>query len=247
MTRDPHILLLGGSLEARLLAEALTARDLAYTVWLSEAPRGAAPLPQVPQLRPFASGDAMCVEIVQRGFTAVLDASHAFDRTVSEQGAMVTRILGLPYLRVERPAWDMSEPQRWHHLPSVAQANSVILQGARVFCTTGWDSLPDYAEFRGEVLMLRQTRRHTRAAVYPFVELVFGNPPFDAAYEAALFSELRVDLLICRNLGGEASRPKLDAAAALGIDVILIDKPAAPTGVHTVSEIKAALDWVDAL
>ena len=247
MIRDPHILVLGGSLEARHLAEALTARDLAYTVWLSEAPRGPALLPQVPQLRQFTDSATLREEIVQGGYTAVLDASHAFDHLVTEQGSTAASTLGLPYLRVERPAWDMSEQPRWDHLPSVRQANAVIPQGARVFCATGWDSLPDYAGFHGEILMLRQTRRHTRAAPHSFVELVFGDPPFDAAHEEALFSKLRVDLLICHNLGGKASRPKLDAAAALGIDVILIDKPAAPVGVRMVSEIKAALDWVDAL
>lgn len=92
--------------------------------------------------------------------------------------------------------------------------------------------------------MLRQTRRHTRPAPYPFVELVFGDPPFSVEDEQAVFQDLNIDTLICRNLGGRASRPKLDAATALGINVILIDRPLPPEGMQAVEDIETALDWV---
>lgn len=247
MNASPHILLLAGSFEARHLAEQLTARGLRYTAWLSEAPRGSAMMPQVPLLRRFADGDAMHAAIVKGGFTAVMDASHTFDRSVTYQAVAAARLLGLPYLRLERPAWQTEGKARWHSAVDVAAANARIASGARVFCATGWESLPDYAGFAGDVLLLRQTRRHTRAAPYPFVELVFGDPPFTAAEEQALFSSLAVDTLICRNLGGTASRPKLDAADALGLEVILIDRPAAPSGTLSVTDGDAAVEWVQRL
>ena len=73
---------------------------------------------------------------------------------------------------------------------------------------------------------------------------VFGDPPFDVAQEQALFQDLAVDLLICRNLGGLPSRPKIDAARKLGLPVILIDRPAPPKGAQVVSSIEAVLAWV---
>lgn len=247
MTQGLHILLLGGSSEARLLAETLSALEIAYTVWLSEAPRGPAPLPQVPQLRRFPDVAAMQDEMAQGGFTAVLDASHVFDPATTEQGYSAACALGLPYLRIERPAWNINAYPRWKSVPSVSQANTCIGKGARVFCATGWDSLPEYSGFLGDVLMLRQTRRHDRAVSSPYVELVFGDPPFDAASEVALFEKLGVDLLVCRNLGGTGSWPKLEAADVLGLDVILIDRPAVTDGLHVVDRVEAALSWLDAL
>ena len=247
MMHDPHILLFGGSYEAQLLAQALTARGVAYTMWLFEAPRGPASLPQVPHLRRFKDAMEMKAEIAQSGFSAVLDASHAFDQVTTAQAYAAAQLLGLPYLRVERAAWDLSGHKRWNAAPNVPKATAMIAKGARVFCATGWDSLPDYAEFCGEVLMLRQTRKHSRTAPYSFVDLVFGDPPFDVESEVALFSELRVDLLICRNLGGEGSRPKLQAAETLGIDAIVIDRPETPSGIEIVHQIEAAIAWVDAL
>lgn len=243
MASSPHILLLAGSFEARRVAEALSAQGMSYDAWLSEAPRGPAPLPQVPRLLRFKTVDAMMAQMRDAGFTAVLDASHVFDRRVTQHAFAAADQLGLPYLRLERPAWETAGKPKWKTATDVSAANAMIGPGARVFCATGWDSLPDYNPFQGEVLMLRQTRRHTRPAPYPFVELVFGDPPFSAEQEQALFLAQRVDTLICRNLGGQASRPKLDAAAALDLDVILIDRPTAPSGLPTVADIDAAVAW----
>jgi precorrin-6A/cobalt-precorrin-6A reductase len=53
-----------------------------------------------------------------------------------------------------------------------------------------------------------------------------------------------VEYLICRNLGGLPSRPKVDAALALGMKTILIDRPAAPKGSVVVADIAGVLAWV---
>lgn len=247
MNEKQKVLLLAGSFEARRVAEALSARGLVYDAWLNEPPRGAAPMPQIPLLRQFASAEQMQQAIAQGGYGAVLDASHVFDRSVTQMAFAAARRLGLPYLRLERPAWEIAGHARWRQAADVAQANAMIMPGQRVFCATGWDSLPDFAAFAGEKLLLRQTRRHARPAPLPHVELVFGDPPFTAAQEQALFARLRVDVLICRNLGGAASRPKLDAAEALDLEVILVARPEAPEGLPQVAGIDAALAWLGTL
>lgn len=247
MIETRKILLLAGSLEARRVAEALSAQGVLYDAWLSEAPRGTAPLPQIPQLRRFGDAAEFEQAVLGGGYRAVLDAGHGFDRSVTGQAYDSATALGLPFLRLERPAWAMAEGLQWRRAADAAEACAMMPPHARVFCALGWDSLPDFAAFKGDVLMLRQTRRHTREVPYSFVELVFGDPPFSVADEIALFGELQVDMLVCRNLGGEASHTKLDAAAALGLEVVLIDRPALPEGVPVVSQVQAALDWVAAL
>lgn len=229
------------------MAESLSNKGVTYDAWLSEAPRGDARMPQVPLLRRFDGPDKMRNAVAQGGYTAILDASHVFDRSVTQQAVFAADVLGLPYLRLERPPWETDGHPNLRSATNVAAANAMIGQGARVFCATGWDSVPEYAGFKGEELMVRQTRRHARPAPFPFVKLVFGDPPFSAADEQALFTELEIDTLICRNLGGPASRPKLDAAQALGLDVILIERPRAPGGIPTVADIHSALKWAEAL
>lgn len=177
----------------------------------------------------------------------MLDAGHAFDRQTTRHAAVAADALDIPYLRVERPAWDLQTQPRWRRARDVKAANALIAPKARVFATTGWDSLPDYSGFRGEVLMLRQTRQHTRPPPFAFVEMVFGAPPFSARDEQELFLERRIDTLVCRNLGGSASRPKLDAAKAIDMRVILIDRPPLPASLPIVPHVEDALDWVRAL
>ena len=229
------------------MAQALTQAHISYEAWISEAPRGMAPMAQIPQLKRFAAGTEMQAAIAQSGFSAVIDASHGFDAATTGHAQAATDALGLPYLRIARAIWSADGLANVRCVTDVAQANARVPRNARVFCATGWDSLADYAGFAGDVLMLRQTRRHSRPAPYPFVELVFSDPPFTVESEQALFQSLRVDMLICRNLGGTASRPKLDAACALGLEVVLIDPPVCTLKAPTVSEIEKAMDWVDGL
>ncbi|QUJ77815.1 precorrin-6A/cobalt-precorrin-6A reductase [Sulfitobacter albidus] len=240
MGPSSHILLLSGSFEARRVAEGLAAAGVRFTAVLSEAPRGPSLMPQPPVLRRFEDASALAAFVREAGVTAVLDASHVFDRRLTAQAVAACAQLSLPYLRLERPAWPTDPP----HCTSAPDAHAAFAAaGARVFAATGWDSLPAMQRFGGEVVFLRQTRRHDRPAPVPFVTLSFGDPPFDTAQERALFAELRIDTLIARNLGGTASRPKIDAARALGIRTILIDRPALPAEITITSAPERAIAW----
>ena len=53
--------------------------------------------------------------------------------------------------------------------------------------------------------------------------------------------------LVTKNSGGDMTRPKLDAAAALGVAVVMVERPALPEGVTTVSTVDDAAEWVRSL
>ncbi|MCX7559529.1 precorrin-6A/cobalt-precorrin-6A reductase [Sulfitobacter sp. F26204] len=240
-----HILLLAGSAEARQIAVALTDRGIALRTVLSEPPRGANPMPvpfevvsdPTPQLMIGAASDAI----------AILDASHGFDGRMTELGHAAALQLDLPFVTLSRPIWEVCGEEHWHRAADVSAAMAMIAPSERVFSATGWQSLPEYAGFKGACLMVRQTSPHDRPPPFEFVELVFGKPPFTVSGERTLFQELAVDTLIARNLGGIPSRPKLDAARELGLKVILIDRPKAPRGIQVVHNIADALQWVEKL
>lgn len=247
MTRKIHLLLLAGSAEARALSTAL--RDLPVEVGslVSEPSRPTQKDAQAAEFRRFSGVNDMVIYLRDRGIEAILDASHGFDGALTDQASHAARALKLPYLRLDRPPWDVAEHPRWRSVGDVAAAMPLIAPGARVFSATGWASLPDYRNFPGSVLLLRQTRHHARPAPFPFVEPVFGLPPFTKASETQLFEEMGVDVLICRNIGGVPSRAKLEAAKALGLDVILVDRPTPPAGLRSVATVDEALEWVRTL
>lgn len=247
MNEPLNLLLLAGTAEARLLGNALATLPLRAHAVITEPPRGKLPMQIGQELRRFRDADELVGYLREGGFGAIVDASHGFDGSVTRTGVEAARLLGLPHLRLARPIWDAGENPRWRAAPDVRTAMQMIPPGARVFSATGWDSLPAYAEFPGARLLLRQTRGRARPMPFDFVEPVFGLPPFTVHSERQLFEGMGVDIVICRNLGGDASRPKLDAAIQLGLDVILIDPPAAPEGMQTVHTVDAALRWARAL
>ena len=235
------LLLLAGTAEARQLARALTQAGHRVTAWLTEPPRGGNPMPMAFEMRD--AGDAAALRRDMAGFDAVLDLSHGFDAGLSHAGYAAATSLGKPFVSFSRPVWPLDNPLLQSAL-DVTTAARAVPPAARVFAATGWASLPAFQPFKGARLMLRQTSRHDRAAPYDFVDLIFGEPPFTVESETALFRDLGVDLLICRNLGGQASRPKVDAALSLGLPVILIDRPPLPKSAPCLTDLDAMLDWV---
>ncbi|MEQ5828803.1 precorrin-6A/cobalt-precorrin-6A reductase [Sulfitobacter sp. NFXS29] len=236
-----NLLLLAGTAEARQLGLALAEAGHRVTAWLTEPPRGSNPMPMAFEMRDPDDTTALLRDMA--GFDAVLDLSHGFDAVLSHAGFAAAAALNKPCVSFARPGWALDDPLL-RSVSDVPAAASAVPPGARVFAATGWASLPQFLPFKGTRLMLRQTSRHDRPAPYDFVDLIFGDPPFTVATETALFRDLGVDLLICRNLGGTASRPKVDAALALGLPVILIAKPRLPEGAQCLTDLGAMMDWV---
>lgn len=240
-----NILLLAGSAEARQIARALGPRDLRLRALVSEPPRGPDPMPIPCRMHPFDDPASLAEQM--QDVDAVIDASHGFDGTMTEVGFAAAGIADVPFVTLTRPVWEVSEHPKWRSARDLRAAMPMIPAGARVFAATGWTSLPACARFPGDRLLLRQTVPHDRPPPFDFVDLIFGEAPFTPASETALFKALHVDMLICRNLGGLPSRPKLEAAKALDLPVILIDRPARPEGAAAVQGVQAVLDWVEAL
>jgi precorrin-6A/cobalt-precorrin-6A reductase len=242
MEQAGHILLLAGSAEARRIAVALQEQGREVRAVMSEPPRGAEPMPVRFEVCANASQDRIAQ--AAQGARAIIDASHGFDGHMTQVGHGAAVAGGLPFVTLSRPVWDAGEDPLWQSATDVAAAMPLIAPPERVFSATGWASLPEYRAFKGACLMLRQTTAHQRAVPFDFVEPVFGTAPFSVADEIALFKERRVDVLIARNLGGLPSRPKLEAAKALRLRVILIDRPALRAGVRVVDSVDAVMAWV---
>jgi precorrin-6A/cobalt-precorrin-6A reductase len=75
--------------------------------------------------------------------------------------------------------------------------------------------------------------------------LILARGPFTIDGETALLRAHGIDHLVTRASGGSATVAKLDAARSLGLPVILIERPAPPSG-NTAESVDAALDWLAA-
>ncbi|MBV6638169.1 MAG: precorrin-6A/cobalt-precorrin-6A reductase, partial [Mameliella sp.] len=67
--------------------------------------------------------------------------------------------------------------------------------------------------------------------------------PFTPDGDRALMQEHGIDLVVSKNAGGSGASAKLDAARALNIPVMMIDRPALPDR-HEVATPTEVLDWL---
>ena len=239
-----RVLLLGGTAEARALAE-----TLAGDVDLVSSLAGRVPDPKLPvgevRIGGFGGAEGMRRWLRDSGVQAVVDATHPYAATITAHAAEVCADLGLPHLVLARPAW---QPGDAILVKSDIEAAATVEQKgcSRVFLTTGRSGVRAFRDIDAWFLIRAVTAPDTQSLPRRH-ELVLSRGPYRYDDEVALLAEHRVDCLVTKNSGGDMTRPKLDAAAALGVAVVMVERPVLPDGVTTVSTVDDAADWVRSL
>lgn len=238
---DP-VFVLGGAAESVALARDLTDAGCAVVLALEAPPRSGGPLPDVPICDIGSDEAALSDQLTQTGARAVVDATHPFS-DVPARAWPLCRALGLPYMRLRRPPWEPGPGDRWTIVADTAHAARLLPSGARVFVTTGRNSLDGFAGLRDGHLFVRQLGAPRPVPDMRNATFRFETGPFTVAQEQATFSELGITALVCNNSGGTTSRSKLDAARALGLSVYLRARPDTAPDAAEVTSVTAARDW----
>ncbi len=227
------LLILGGTAEARELAAALGGRAI-----LSLAGVTKRPLATPHRLGGFGGAAGLAAYLSAAKISAVIDATHPFATQMSRHAAQATEQTGLPLLRLQRPEWPISPD--WQLAADLPMAAARLPAGARVFLSVGSRSLAPFLH-RRDIWFL--TRCIEPPGHSPHGEVLLAHPPFTLAAETALLKAHKITHLVSKNAGGGATRAKLDAAKALGIEVIMVNRPQLP-GAFEVASVARALNWV---
>ena len=236
-----RVLLLGGTAEARALAAVLQPDVDVVSSLAGRVPDPALPVGTV-RIGGFGGVDGMRRWLVDSGVDAVVDATHPFAGTITAHAAAVCGQLRLPHLVLARPAWPAGDAIVVDS--DVEAADTVVRQGYwRVFLTTGRSGVGAFVDVDAWFLIRAVTapEAHTLPRRH---RIVLSRGPYSYDDELALLREHAIDVLVTKNSGGDMTRPKLDAAAALGVPVVMVDRPQLPEGVNTVSTVEEAAAWV---
>lgn len=220
-------LLLGGTTEARQLAEALDARtDIDATLSLAGATSSPARLALPVRRGGFGGVDGLMRYLNTNGVDRVIDATHPFAARISENAAAACRARGIPLWRIQRPAWRAASGDDWHDVANAdIAAERLAGFGRRVFLSIGARSLAPFEAVADKHWIVRSIEAPEPPPAFDHWTLIRARPPFAYADELALLETQRVDVLVSKNSGGSATRAKLDAARTLAIPVLMIARP----------------------
>jgi precorrin-6A/cobalt-precorrin-6A reductase len=236
-----RVLLLGGTSEGRALAARLQPDVDVVSSLAGRVPDPALPVGEV-RIGGFGGAEGMRRWLVDSKVDAVVDATHPYAATITAHAAAVCDELGLPHLLLARPAWP---PGDAIVVDSDAEAAKTVTteRYSRVFLTTGRTGTAAFADVDAWFLIRAVTAPDPDTLPRDH-QLVLSRGPYQYDDELALLRDHRIEALVTKNSGGQMTRPKLDAAAALGIAVVMVDRPPLPGGVTTVSTVDDAAAWV---
>ncbi|MFJ3883181.1 cobalt-precorrin-6A reductase [Streptomyces sp. NPDC090077] len=240
-----HVLILGGTTEARRLAEAL-ARETPYRVTTSLAGRVAAPVlpPGETRIGGFGGVEGLAAWITGHGVTHVVDATHPFAERMSFHAAEAEALTGVPLLALRRPGWTPGPGDDWTFADTLAGAAAVLPSlGDRAFLTTGRMGLHAFAHLTDTWFLVRSVDPPA-APVPPRLEVLLARGPFGLADERELLARHRIDVLVTKDSGGDATSPKLTAAREAGIPVLVVRRPPVPEHVARAASVEAVLGWL---
>jgi len=185
--------------------------------------------------------------LVASGARALIDATHPYAGTISQQLIALSRELDIEYLRYERPstllagapaqcADNTREGASAFELCASPEhaAQRAIAQGQRIFLATGSKDLaaflqaPGAADKKWFVRITAEPDFIQRAIELgvPRSQICAMQGPFSQAFNTALWQDWQIDCVVTKD-SGEAGGfdAKAAAAAALGIPLLVIERP----------------------
>ncbi|MFG3248024.1 cobalt-precorrin-6A reductase [Streptomyces sp. NPDC048187] len=233
-----HVLILGGTTEARRLAERLAAEALpGLRVTNSLAGRVASPRTPPGDVRVggFGGAEGLAAWLREHMVDLLIDATHPFAGTISFNAARAAATAHVPLLALRRPGWEPVDGDVWHETGSLAEAAALLpALGRRVFLTTGRTDLSAFAPLADLWFLIRSV--DAPEPPYPSrTEVLLDRGPFTLDGERELLRRHRIDVLVTKDSGGAATAPKLAAAREAGVPVVVVRRPPAPEGVPVVT------------
>ncbi len=171
--------------------------------------------------------------LVDNQAKVLIDATHPYADKISEQLIDLSHNLGLPYIRYERPSeFDVDAITLCSSTGKAAE--HAIKTGQRIFLSTGSKDLAAFLQAPGA----NDKQWFVRVTAEPYFirkALELGIPqsnicamqgPFSQAFNTALWSDWNIDCIVTKDSGAAGGyRAKADAAKALGIPLLVIQRP----------------------
>ncbi|MDJ0362185.1 cobalt-precorrin-6A reductase [Rhodococcus sp. H29-C3] len=243
-----RVLVLGGTSESRELAARLSGDDrfdfvtsLAGRVRDPKLPLGTS------RVGGFGGADGLTRWLHDHEIDAMVDATHPFASTISNNAAIAAARFRIPLLGLHRTPWSSRPGDQWLEVFTPGEAAAAIPADAgRVLLTIGRQEVAAFAAVESSWFLIRSI--DPPDPVLPIHhELLLARGPFDIDAEIELMRRRGIDAVVSKNSGGVMTEAKITAARELGIPVIMIARPTVPPDRRVVHTVDDVLAWLDSL
>jgi len=220
-------------------------RDLDVT--LSLAGRTIHPVPHPVPLRVggFGGAEGLADHLNGEGVDRLIDATHPYATVISENAAHAAKLTGVPLLALRRPPWTAIAGDRWTDVADADAAARALGSAPRnVFLALGRNEIAVFEAAPQHRYLVRSVDPVEPPLAVPQAVYIQARGPFSEADDRALIAAHAIDVVVSKNSGGSGAYGKIAAARALGIEVILLRRPALPD-VAAVTTIDEAVAWLD--
>jgi precorrin-6A/cobalt-precorrin-6A reductase len=240
-----RVLILGGTTEARRLAERLAPRaDLDVTLSLAGRTNNPVPHPVPLRIGGFGGPEGLADHLKSERIGRLIDATHPYAAQMSANAAQAARFAGVPLLALRRPAWREVAGDRWSEVADTrAAAHALGATPRRVFLALGRNEIAAFESAPQHHYLVRSVDPVEPPLAVPSATYIQARGPFREADDRALLAAHAIDVVVSKNSGGDAAYGKVAAARALGIAVMLLRRPALPE-VPAVETVDEAVAWL---
>lgn len=201
------------------------------------------PQPLPTRVGGFGGADGLAAFIRDHGVSHVIDATHPFAAQMSRNAASACAETDTPLAALTRPAWQAKTGDSWGHVADIDAAVQALGGPAqRVFLAVGRMHLEDFAAQPQHHYLLRLVDEPDGVPM-PYADIEVSRGPFTLEGDIALMRKHGTELVVSKNAGGTGARAKLDAARALGLPVLMIDRPVVPERTELATPAQV-LDWL---
>lgn len=240
----PNLLILGGTLEATALAAAVHAAGHEAVLSLAGRVERPAPQPVARRIGGFGGCEGLGAYLRDNGVTHLIDATHPFAVRMSANAVAAAGAAKVPLIALTRPPWLEETGDRWQRVPDVAAAVAALAGPARrVMLAIGRMHLAAFAAHPQHHYLLRLVDPPTDPLPLSRTEIIVSRGPFTETEDRALMEARRIDMVVSKNSGGGGAYAKIASARALGLPVVMIDRPPSLPRLEVMS-VTEVMDWI---
>ena len=245
--RRLRLLVLGGASVASALARRLADMPgVAPILSLAGATANPAPSPIPRRIGGFSGADGLAAYLRSERIDALIDATHPFAERMSANAVAAAQATATPLVVFARAPWTRQEGDDWTEVDSAEEAVDALGPAQRtVFLTLGRLQLAPFLRAPQHLYIVRAIDKPAEADALPRCKLILARGPFALDDELRLMRAERIEALVTKNSGGQATYPKIEAARALGIFVVIVRRRKAPEA-DTLFRLDDVIAWIEA-